>query len=160
MGSIKDIANQPNTQTFPGATFEIANDVPAAQCSEAQIESIIGQTWAADTVLSETGKFAGWNLAGKVAHITAPPANVGDYDIVNNVDNFCNLVQQTPAASVDNHYYVTNGGQLILTRDANSFADFIHAAGYAYTFKGGKLHTDIPSGQLQPACTILWDPIT
>ena len=160
MGHLKDISNQPKLQTFPSSTFEISGDVPAAQCSEAQVEGNHGQTGPGGNALADPGKFTGWVLNGKALHITAPPANVGTYDINNNTNDVIITVQIIPAASADNVYYVTNGGLLILTRDVQSFAEFIDAAGYAYTIKGGKLYTNIPSAQLQNACTILFDPLT
>lgn len=160
MGHLKDIANQPKTQTFPNSTFEIAGEVPAAQCSEAQIEGDHGVTFGDSAVFQDIGAFFGFDLAGKILHITAPPANVGDYDIAFSFDNHLIIIPWAPIASNDNVYFVTNGGELILTRNLQSFAKFICAAGYAYTIKGSKLYTNIPSEFLQPACTILFDPLT
>jgi len=160
MGHLKDIANQSKIQSFPSATFEIAGEVPASQCSEARIEGEHGQSTLGSPFFQDIGKFIGWDLAGKVCHITAPPPNVDDYNIINNSDDILRLAPEPPTTSNDNVYFITNGGALILTRDVPSFAKFISDAGYAYTIKGGKLYTNIPSNQLQNACTILFDPLT
>lgn len=161
MGHIKDIANQPKIQTFPSSTYEIADDVPASQCSEAKIEGDTAYTTSAPTrKLVDTAKFTGWDLAGKICTITASiGGNTGDFDIITNNPNLLNLVQD-PGDGDPVQYYIHNGGSLILTRNIQSFAQFIHAAAYAYTIKGAKLYTNIPSAQLKNACTILFDPLT
>ena len=161
MAYLKDITSNLDPQAFPGATFELTGEVPAAQCSEAKIESEIGETFGAPVnTLEEVGKFIGYDLAGKIATITqSTGGNTGDFDIIISYPNVCDLVQD-PGNGTNVHYYIHNGAELILTRDVPSFADFIHAAGYAYTIKGGKLYTDMPSDQLKHACTILFDPIT
>ncbi len=110
MGHLKDIANQSKIQSFPNATFEIAGEVPTSQCSEAKIEGDHGQTAIFTLFLTDIGNFTGWNLAGKVLHITAPPANVGDYNIIFNTDDAVRVGLQIPTASNDNVYFVTNGG--------------------------------------------------
>lgn len=157
MGHIKDIANQPKLQSFPNSTFEIQGIVPASQCSEAQVQ---GTGTALLQEITEAGNFIGWNLTGKKVTVTAPPAKAGTYDIINNNDNTLFLIHDFGIPSVLVDYYCHNGGALILTRDITSFAAFISAAGYSYTIKGAKLYTNIPSVQLQPACSILFDPLT
>lgn len=161
MGYIKDIANQPNLQTFPDATFEIAGDVPQAQCSEARIEGDHASTdRRAPFSLTDLGAFTGWNLTGDICHITENPGgNTGDFDILSNTVDVLILLQQ-PGNGSPTVYYVSNDIGLIITRDVASFAQFIHAAGYPYTIKGGKLYTNIPSNLLQPACSILFNPLT
>ena len=161
MSYIKDLQSNPDPQTFPGAKFEVAGTPPKAQCTEAKIEGDNADTENDPTFrLTDFANFTGYNLIGKVCHITASVGgNTGDFDITDNDDNSLTLLQD-PGEGDPVTYHITNGAALELTRNAQSFADFIHAAGYAYTFKGGKLYTDIPSGQLQPACTITWDPIT
>lgn len=159
MGSIRRLDNNADPQAFPGANFEIVGSVPVAQCSEAQIEGTEGTTWADDNTLNDAGAFAGFDLTGKILHITAPPANAGDYTIASNTNDLLIFAPNTSETSFTTEYYVTDGGELILTRNATSFASYIHAAGYAYTFKGGKLHTNMPNGQIKDACTILWDPL-
>ena len=160
MGHLKDIANQPKLQTFPSSTFEIAGQVPTAQCSEAKIEGDTATTSSITWRLIQAGKFEGWNLAGKICTITASVGgNTGDFDIIDNTFDHLSL-NQDPGDGDPVEYYVHDGGTLILTRDIQSFAEFIHAASYAFTIKGGKLYTNIPSSQLQNACTILFDPLT
>ncbi|MBA7701205.1 hypothetical protein ES703_109938 [subsurface metagenome] len=160
MGHIKDIKSNLDPQAFPGATFEIAGEVPAPQCSEAKLEGDHGETWADTNAFRDPNKFIGWALVGKKLTITSPPPQCPTYDITANDGTFLLINPNTPAASPDNVYYVHNGGSLILTRDVPSFTKFIHAAGYAYTIKGGKLYTNMPSAQLKDACTILFDPLT
>lgn len=160
MGYLKDISNQPKQQTFPGSTFEIAEDVPQSQCSEALIEGDSATTGGIPCFLTDPGKFAGFHLAGKKVTITASVGGwPGTYDIASNNDNTLELIQD--AGNGDPvEYYCHNGGSLILTRDLQSFAQFIKNAGAAYTIKGGKLYTNIPLHSLQPACTIVFNPIT
>lgn len=161
MGHIKDIANQPNLHTFPGATFEIEDEPPEAQCSEALIEGDSAVTRPIPfSDLQDNGAFAGFALAGKVCHITASVGgNTGDFDIGGNDNDFL-FLNQNPGTGNPVEYYVSNGGALILTRTMQSFATFIDTAGYSYTIKGGKLYTNIPSAALQPACSILFAPLT
>jgi len=160
MGYIKDITNQPNQQTFPSSTYEIADEVPAAQCSDATIQAQDGITNAGSPALIDGGKFAAWGLGGNFCTITAPPANAGDYLITLNSDNFLILQGFNPITSNENHYFVHNGGTLIQTRNLQSFADYITAQGYSYTIKGGTLYTNAPENIMSPACKILFDPLT
>ncbi|MBA7647989.1 hypothetical protein ES703_55768 [subsurface metagenome] len=158
MGHIRRLDSNADIQAFPGANFEIAGSVPAPQCSEAKIEGI-GELKATNQ-LWDTAKFTGWDLSGKfVTVVSSTPDRAGTYPIASNGDDFLWLGTE-PGNAVDVVYYVHNGGALILTRNVSSFAAFIHAAGYAYTIKGGKLYTNIPAGQLKNACTILFDPLT
>ena len=161
MAHLKHLASEVISPPFPQAQFEIVGEVPAAQCSEAQIEGDSATTSDGELgTLSDEGKFAGWALTGKVCHITASVGgNTGDFNITGHDDNTL-LLDANPGYGDPVTYHITDGGELILTRNEASFAAFIRAAGYAYTFKGGKLFTDMPSGQLKDACTILFDPIT
>lgn len=161
MGHLKDIANQPKPQTFPGATYQIQGQVPASQCSEAQIEGDSASTQGAPfQVLNDFGKFVGWFLIGKKCTIiTNPGGNTGTFNIVGNTNNTLSLTPD-PGTGTPTAYYVHNGGSLILTRDIQSFAQFLSAAGSAFTIKGGKLYTSAPSNTLQNACSILFDPLT
>ncbi|MBA7528101.1 hypothetical protein ES705_20284 [subsurface metagenome] len=160
MGHIKDIKSNLDPQAFPGATFQIEGTVPEAQCSEAKIEGDSAVTSSAGPLLQDAGKFAGYALTGKVCTITASVGgNTGDFDITNNDEDGL-LLAQDPGDGDPVTYYVHDGAELILTRDVQSFADYIHAAGYAYTIKAGKLFTNMPSDQLKNACTILFDPLT
>ncbi len=161
MGHLKDIANQPNLQAFPGATFEIAEEVPQSQCSEAKIEGDDAITLPPDPgTLTDPGAFTGFALGGKFVTITASTGgSTGTFAIVINTNDSLVIIGN-PGNGTNVVYYIHNGGSLILTRNFKSFGEFIKAAGYAYTIKGGKLYTNIPSVQLQPACTILFDPIT
>ena len=160
MGHLKDIANQPKLQTFPGSTFEIAGTVPEAQCSEAKIEGDNAHTISFTKQLNDTLKYLGFNLTGKICTITASVGgNTGDFNILSNTNSALFFLED-PGDGNPVEYYVHNGASLILTRDLQSFAEFIHAAGYSYTIKGGKLYTNIPSVQLQPACSIVFAPLT
>lgn len=161
MGYLKDIQTNLDIQAFPGATFEAAGEIPNTQCAEAQIESAVGQTFNfVAKLLLDANKFIGYDLTGKVCTITASVGgNIGDFDIDSNTDDSLNLAQD-PGNGNPVTYHVHDGGELEITRDVASLAAFIHAAGYSYTFKGGKLYTNIPSAQLQPACTITFDPLT
>ncbi len=160
MGYLKDVHSNKDTQAFPGAEFEIAGEVPAPQCSEAKIESILGFTNEIGPILFDTGKFVGWNLAGKKITITFPLDMIGTFDINDNLDDLLVVATELIGPRANINYYIHNGGSLILTRNVTSFTAFIRAAGYAYTIKGGKLYTNIPAEFLQPACTILFDPLT
>lgn len=161
MGYIRRLDSNVDIQAFPGAHFEIASDVPAPQCSEAKIEGDDATTENfPGFVLYDPDKFTGYNLAGKVCTITASVGgNTGDFGITSNSD-FGLALNADPGNGDPVTYYVHDGGSLILTRNIQSFAAYIHAAGYAHTIKGGKLYTDMPAGQLKDACTILFDPLT
>ncbi|GAI05590.1 unnamed protein product [marine sediment metagenome] len=159
MGSIRRLDSNVDIQAFPGAHFIINNDVPPAQCSEAQIEGDDATTTQTGLDrLTDPGKFAGYDLTGKVCTITASVGgNTGDFAILSNTDD--TIAIEFPGEGDPVAYYVRDGGELILTRDQKSFAQFIHAAGYAYTIKGGRLFTNMPNGLLKEACTILWEPL-
>ncbi len=161
MGSIRRLDSNVDIQTFPGAKFEIVGDVPAPQCSEAKIEGDSAITRAIPfSDLTDAGAFAGYALVGKVCHITASVGgNTGDFDINFQDDNQIAFTTN-PGAGDPVEYYISDGGALILTRNVTSFASYIHAAGYAYTIKGGNLYTNMPNGQLKDACSILFDPLT
>lgn len=161
MGSIRRLDANVDIQAFPGAHFLINNEVPKAQCTEAHIE---GDSAITDVIpparLHDTNAFIRYNLSGKVCHITASVGgNIGDFDIDSNTDSNLWLIQD-PGEGDPVTYHVTDAGEFELTRNQASFAAFIHAAGYAYTFKGGRLYTNMPNGLLKDACTILWDPQT
>lgn len=158
-GQLLKITGNKDTQEFPDAKFIIQGTPPADQCSEAKIEgdSAISAGFP-DFNLTDAGKFAGYALTGKVCHITASVGgNLGDFAITGHNDNEL-FFGDDPGNGNPVTYYVTDGGSLILTRNESSFAKFIHTAGYAYTIKGGKLYTNIPPGQLRPACTIEFNP--
>lgn len=158
MPYIKELNGNPDQQSFPGATFEIEGEVPQAQCSEAKIEGDDADTYG--TYLEDIGAFTGYDLIGKKCTILeegeGPP---GTYNIIANTNNFIQVDQllggHTPVS-----YYIHNGGSLIITRNISSFATYLDSKGYAYTIKGGKLYTNASSVQLQPACSILFDPLT
>ena len=160
MGYIKDIANQPKLQTFPGALFEQSGDVPPAQCTDAILKGDHGITDGLIPPMTDVGAFTGYVLGGKQCFITSPPANAGTYAIIFSANDYIVLNPKAPAASNDNVYYITDGAELILTRNQASFAQYIHDAGYAYTIKGGKLYTNMPDPQLQKACVVIWSPLT
>lgn len=160
MPSLVGINGSAQQKNFPGATFVIEGEVPEAQCSEAKIESILGFSNGAEQKLREVGKFTGFALAGKHVTITLPAPIAGTFNIISNTNDILNTDQFFPDPVANINYFCHNGGSLILTRDVASFAEFIRNSGYAYTIKGGKLYTNIPSNDLQPACTILFDPLT
>lgn len=236
-GYLKDVANQPNRQTFPGAKFEITGQVPLPQCSEADIqgtngdthngdivlrdngaftdrilfdtilnitsppgnvgtydiilnnedlvqlvqqtpvtsvenhyyisnpntaklEGVNGQTWADDNSLKEILAFGAFDLTGKILHITAPPANVGQYDIVANNEDVLNLLQRTPIASLVNQWFIPTAPEITITRNLQSFAQYLSTLGLPYTIKAGKIYTSASTSQLEPSCKILFDPLT
>lgn len=160
MGYLKDIHSNLDIQAFPGAHFEIAGEAPLTQCSEAKIEGDHAFLVIAPPQLKDVGAFVSYDLTGKVCTVVSGPFAIpGDYDILSNTDDALTLAT-SPGDSPEVVYYVHDGGSLILTRNIASFAKFIHAAGHAYTIKGGKLYTDMPSAQLKNACTILFDPLT
>ncbi|MBA7652963.1 hypothetical protein ES703_60803 [subsurface metagenome] len=144
---------------FPGAHFRAFDDIPLAECSEAKIEDDGGYTTNdPSNRLYQTGKFVGWNLAGKVLHIThSPLGNEGDFDIISNWDNGLELVQD-PGESGSVEYHITNGGELILTRTVSSLAKLARTLGKAYTFANGCFYSDMTEPHMQAACSILYDP--
>lgn len=145
---------------FPNTTFVTHGDVPETQCSESRIDGIAPFVTAAPPTLHDPGKFAGWALIGKFCTmldkvVGAPQTR----QIIDQTDNQIEFNAPPLGDVTDVDYYIHNGGSLILTRDTKSFAEFIHDAGFAYTIKGGKLYTNMPENLLQPACSILFDPL-
>lgn len=160
MGYLKDVHSNLDIQAFPGAQFEIAGDVPTPQCSEARIEGDDASTSHEMKSLTDPNAFVGFDLIGKICHIvTNPGGETGDFPIHYHSGWTLEFLT-SPGNGGPTVYYITDGGELILTRNVKSFAQFIHAAGYAYTIKGGKLYTSMPSNLLKNACTILFDPLT
>ncbi|MBA7687105.1 hypothetical protein ES703_95565 [subsurface metagenome] len=161
MGSIRRLDSNVDIQAFPGAHFIINNDIPKAQCTEAQIEGDTAETFDSNPdTLVHPFKFTGFNLTGKVCHITASVGGeTGDFAIITNTNSELTFGVHVGAGNPVT-YHVTDAGEFELTRNEKSFAAFIHAAGYAYTFKGGKLFTNMPNGLLKEACTLLWNPQT
>lgn len=161
MGYLRRLDNNADIQAFPGANFEAAGEIPKPQCTEAQIEGTGAyMSGPPKTTLVDVGNFAGFDLSGKVCHITAITGGTpGDYAINWNDANTLSLAA-SPGPGTNIVYHVTDAGEFELTRNVASLAAYIHAAGYAYTFKAGKLYTNMPSGLLKNACTILFDPIT
>ncbi len=160
MGHIKHIKSNLDPQAFPGAHFETAGTVPQSQCSEARIENTGAETTHAPQGISDPGKFVGEALDGKICHILeSTGGNTGDFTVAETTDDFLFLTT-SPGNGTNVSYYISDGAGLIITRDTQSFAEFIHAAGYAFTVKAGKLYTDMPSDQLKDACSILFDPLT
>lgn len=160
MGSLIKIGeNNPNP--FPDTKFTIEGEVPAAQCTEAKIAGLNATTSPIpDPHLTDPGAFTGYNLTGKICHITYSEGGaIGPKFIISNNDNSLEFGAD-PGFGSNVQYHVTDGGSLILTRNVESFAQFIHTQGYAYTFKGGKLHTNCPQGSLKHACTVIFDPLT
>lgn len=161
MSYIKDLETHPDQQAFPDAKYAISGTPPAAQCTEAVLESTTAVTTdGISKRLTDTGKFTGYNLVGKVCHITASVGgNTGDFDINTNSNDIL-LFNQDPGNGDPVTYYITDGGELETTRTQQSFADFIHSAGYAYTIKGGVLYTNMPTSEIEKACTITFNPLT
>lgn len=237
MGHLKDIANQPSLQTFPNSTFQIAGDVPAAQCTDASRSTTNGNTTSIPPQLNSFGIAAFANLSGDICRITvSPTGNTGDFLITSNASNFLNLgadpgdsvgvhahviaadppthtselaetrsvppqlrdigayagwdltdricvITESPTGNTGNfpidsnnanqlfftpnpgdslnvHYYIKANIDLTTPRTLQDFVDYITAAGYSYTIKGGKLYTNIPSATLQNACLIIFNPLT
>lgn len=157
MGYINQILT-PDPDTFPGAIFEAAGNVPEAQCQESQIVSVAGTSTTGTGILTEVGKFVGIDLAGKKCDVTLPALDVGTYDIISNDDDALLLDYSFAGPPGGVNYTCEDAGQAYLTRNLNSLARFIHDAGFAYTIKGGKLYTDCPNLTLADACSDTWDP--
>ncbi len=145
MGHLRDIKSNLDPQAFPGATFEIIGDVPAAQCTEARLEGEYGNTHAASRSLTEPGAFNGWVLDGKVLTITTPPDNAGNYDINSNNPNVVFLDQPTPIEAAPNSWYVHDGGALTLTRDLRSFTRYLAELNSYHSSKTGQTVAGLPT---------------
>ena len=161
MGFLKQLDSNADPQTFPGASFEISGEVPESQCSEARVEGDNGQFLGAPPTILDPGRFVGEALVGKFFTITSGLLTVPQTrQIVQQNDNALVGVPPALGSCGFGDYYVHNGGSLILTRDIPSFAAYLSNLGIPYTIKGAKLYTDATAEQLQPACSILFDPIT
>lgn len=148
----------PDIDTFPGAVFEQVGDVPIAQCEETQIVDA-GPVW---TISQNTIVFAAAgvdiNLIGKIITVANSASDNGDWTIIAQVDNTLTLNHTWIGAAAGADIVIHDTGQAYLTRNSQSFAQFIHDLGYAYTIKGGKLYTDCPNLTLADACTNTWNP--
>ena len=136
MGFIRQLDANVDIQTFPGAKFELTGDVPAPQCSEAQIEGDSAITINADLKqLHDPGKFTGWDLTTKVCTITASVGgNTGDFAIASNTDGTLTL-DPDPGEGNPVQYYIHDGGELILTRNVKSFAERLHLQGWQTLYR-------------------------
>ena len=161
MGHIKDITNQSKIQSFPNSTFEINGDPPLSQCSDALFQGETAFTNDPPGRVVDFSHSFPIGVIGNFVTITeSPTGNPGTYLITARPDPNTLTTGAGPGNSGNVHYYVHNGGAFAVPRDFQSFIDFITDAGYAYTIKGGKLHTNIPAVDLQPACKILFAPLT
>ncbi len=160
MGSLRELNGNPDQQSFPAATFAIEGEIPEAQCTEAVIQAddaITRNIPFAD--LEDPGAFAGFALTDKFCHITASVGGITGVFIITGHDDDFLFLAGNPGNGNPVSYYISNGGQLETTRDLNSFAAFIDQNGGAYTIKGGVLYTDMTSVALEPACSIVFDPL-
>lgn len=157
MGSINAI-DTPDTSNFPAAVFVQEGDVPIAQCEETQITDTDPAWLHSTSTITADPSIADIDLTGKSATIANSISDDGTYTI---------LAQNGQTITIDHTFaggdmfadaVYHDTGEAYLTRDVQSFADFIHENGYAYTIKGGKLFTDCPNATLANACSNLWNP--
>jgi len=152
------LAKATDLHDFPGCASVVVDTPPEAQCQEAQIDEAAGTTTAGGYTLTEVGKFAGIDLAGKILSITAPANNVGDYTILSNTDDILTLATPTTDASAVNAYTVHDSGQAYLTRNEASFIRFVENLGNAHATINGQLYTDVATGPLAAACSDTYAP--
>lgn len=158
MGFVNKITT-PDQDAFPGALFEIAGNVPEAECQETKnVQVGCSATAGQFTITDVPDQWGELDLAGKEVVVAGTVGDDGTYGIVSN----------TPGVLTTDHEFVgTEGainatvqdvGQTYLTRNISSFARFIHESGFAYTIKGGKLYTNCPDVTLADACSDTWNP--
>lgn len=160
MGHVKDIQNQPNLQTFPDSTYEIANLAPVAQC-EAPVIVINGDPFDGPAgTITKIGGFIGHDLTDHIAHITNPGPPTGDYPITSNTDDVLYITTGIGfRGNVFGDIRITNPNAYIL-RSANSFARFFASRGDSYIIKGGKCYTNVNLATMQAACPTTFSPLT
>lgn len=159
MGFIKE-RTEPDPDNFPGALYEIVGQVPVDQCKEAII-SDGAVTWSiGQSIISNISGLNSIYIVGKKCTITASIMDDGTYDI---------LSQTTTTITIDHTFIdlatgaiieIHDSSQTYLTRNLQSFLDFIKSEGYAYTIKAGILYTNCPNPPLANACSTTFNPLT
>ena len=145
-------------QAFPGSAYVATGTVPKPQCTEAVVQGDNANTISVAKLLRDTAAFTGFNLVGKVCHITASVGGfTGDFNITGNNDDALNL-QQSPGDGDPVSYYISDGGALEKQQTAEELMNEAHAQGAATTRKGGQVFIDGTQQQVQPSCSILFDP--
>lgn len=160
MGYLKDITNQPNQQTFPGATFEASGTMPVIQCTNALLQGDNGQIFEFEAKITDPGKFTGWNLVGKWFTVIFPTLPWPSQEIIWNDNDTVQGEYGWDEERNDVVYYIHNGGELQQQQTAQSLMAYVLSKGYAATMKGGKLYTDMPSAELALACRIYFNPLS
>lgn len=153
-----DKITSPDPDTFPGALFQQAGEVPEAQCQETKITNTDAALVNGSPIITEVGAWPGIDLAGKEVVVSGTVFSDGTYGILSNTDDTLTTDNQFAENIATADTIVQDVGQTYLRRNIASFARFISAAGYAYTIKGGKLYTDCPDGTLSGACSDTWNP--
>ncbi|MBA7716324.1 hypothetical protein ES703_125394 [subsurface metagenome] len=91
-------------------------------------------------------------------HLASTGGNTGEFPIVSNTDDVLTLTGD-PGIGTAVAYQLHDAGELEVTRNVAELAALAHANGYAHTFLNGKLYTDMVSGQLSIACSLVWAPL-
>lgn len=143
---------------FPGSNFVVDDTPPNTQCQETQITGIDGLSITDDIIVSDIEAFVAIDLAGKKITITAPPADVGTFNIISNAPNLVFTDHVFIETGPNVVYSIHDPGQAYLTRNESSFVRFIENEGRAYTIKGGQLFTDTPSPPMNTACSDTFNP--
>ncbi|MCK5480829.1 MAG: hypothetical protein KAJ06_06770 [Gammaproteobacteria bacterium] len=144
--------------SFPGSTFVVDDTPPNTQCQESPIAAADGLSITDDTIISDVEAFLGIDLTGKKVTVTAPPADVGTFNILSNVGNIIFTDHVFIETGPNVNYSVHDAGQAYLTRNESSFTRFIENEGKAHTTKGGQLFTDIENPPLADACSDTFNP--
>ena len=143
---------------FPGSTFVVDGSPPIAQCQETQITLAGGLAVPGEYTITKVGLFAGINLAGKKVTLTAPPGDVGTFNILSNTDDVITTDHQMVDGGPVYAGTIHDAAQAYLTRNESSFQRFIEAQAKAHTTKGGQLFTDLADPPMDDACSDTWAP--
>lgn len=159
MGYIRDLQSNPDIQAFPGATYEIDGDVPAAQCQEQRPQGPFYSISIGSPNVVQAGMFAEYDLTGKKIDILSTVSNNGTYNVLSNTDDYVVTDHIFTENDATVSIIVYDTGEVYITRNEASFLRFIQVQGATYTIKGGKIFTNLANPPMEDACTIAFNPI-
>ena len=151
-------ARSGDKSAFPGAVFVVEGTPPDTQCEE-PVQGDTSISWTiGESIIRNVSGLNSNNFIGKDCEVYSSDSDDGHYDVLAQTDTTITVdhvfVGSSALAALD---FRDAPGQT-LTRTPAGFQQFIHSQGKAHTTKGGQLYTDIASGPLAPACSLLFNP--
>lgn len=108
--------------------------------------------------IEKVGFFLNWELSGLKVTVTAPPVDVGTYNILSNTGNFIVTDHLFAVAGPFCAFSCFNDEIITTTQTIMTFAEFLADLGQPYTIKGGVLYTSALDPPISSACPIVWNP--